>query len=201
MKNLVVFAGPNGSGKSTVTKGFLDPSYYSAYVNADIIQSQLGLTELEAAQKAEAAREILLAQGQNFAFETVLSTATNFDLLIRAKAFGYHITCYYVLTIDPKINIERVTTRFQAGGHNVSATKVYHRYIRALTLMPILFSICDEVQVFDNSVDSRNNLAQPIVICSNHNIVTYPSNIWSSDMLHSLLVGKYPTDYIFTANR
>ena len=196
MKELIVFAGPNGSGKSTITSQFLDPVFHNAYVNADEIQSSLDLTEYEAAMKAQEAREQLLAQRCNFAFESVMSTPVNIDLLIRAKWQGYNITCYYVLTSDPQINISRVAARVSMGGHDVPPNTIYLRYIRALTLLPILFSICNTVYVFDNSHDVVEQKAHPIVYCENRTVNTYPTDIWSSEMIQSLIAGKYPTDYI-----
>lgn len=85
---LTVFAGPNGSGKSTVTSKYPLPEYY---VNADEIERQCNCTQLEAAKIAENTREYLLAQKESFAFETVLSTDRNINLIRRAKAAGYYI--------------------------------------------------------------------------------------------------------------
>ncbi len=96
MSKLLVFAGPNGSGKSTITS---DMKFFENYVNADSIKKGLHCSDLEAAQIAEATREHYLAENLDFAFETVLSTTRNIDLMIRAKEKGYHIACIYVLTL------------------------------------------------------------------------------------------------------
>ena len=105
---IVVFAGPNGSGKSTFTE-LLRPLF--DYINADEIKKSLRCGDLEAAKLAEAQREEHLAKGQNFCFETVLSTRRNLDLLKRAKQKGYFIRCYYVLTMNPLINVYRIKSR------------------------------------------------------------------------------------------
>lgn len=100
---IIVFAGPNGSGKSTFTE-ILRPSQMD-YINADEIKKNLKCDDLEAAQLAERQRETYLSDKRDFCFETVLSTSRNLDLLKRAQEMGYFIRCYYVLTIDPMINV------------------------------------------------------------------------------------------------
>lgn len=56
---------------------------------------------------------------EDFIFETVLSTDRNLNLLKKAKKQGYFIRCIYVLTKDPEINIIRVRSRTDDGGHDV----------------------------------------------------------------------------------
>ena len=76
---VIIYAGPNGSGKSTLTK-LLRPIEIP-YVNADEIQRLYNCNNLEAAKIAEQRREAFIAQSQDFAFETVLSTDRNLKLL------------------------------------------------------------------------------------------------------------------------
>lgn len=113
---VVVFAGPNGSGKSTFTELLKPPM---DYINADEIKKNLKCTDMEAAQLAEKQREEHVEQMEEFCFETVLSTERNLKLLERAKEKGYFIRCYYVLTADPMINVLRVRSRVESGGHDV----------------------------------------------------------------------------------
>ena len=80
--SILVIAGPNGSGKSTVTKGL---PVIGLYVNADEIKKASKCSDLEAAQEAEMIRRALLEAGQDFTFETVLSTDRNLLLLEEAK--------------------------------------------------------------------------------------------------------------------
>ena len=127
---IIVFAGPNGSGKSTFTE-ILRPSQMD-YINADEIKKNLKCDDLEAAQLAERQRETYLSDKRDFCFETVLSTSRNLDLLKRAQEMGYFIRCYYVLTIDPMINVYRVKARVASGGHDVPEEKIYARYDRAI---------------------------------------------------------------------
>lgn len=148
---IIVFAGPNGSGKSTLTE-ILRPQGV-LYINADDIQRVLGCDNLEAAKLAEARRESCLTAGQNFCFETVLSTDRNLKLLHRAKEAGFFIRCYYVLTVSPCINVARVSGRVSAGGHDVPADKIVSRYHKALNLIPELIPVCDICHIYDNSLN------------------------------------------------
>ena len=99
---IIVFAGPNGSGKSTFTDQLKPPV---DYINADEIKKNLKCDDLTAAQIAEKQREDHLKNREDFCFETVMSTPRNLYLLQRAKDAGYFIRCYYILTVDPFINV------------------------------------------------------------------------------------------------
>lgn len=147
---IMVFAGPNGSGKSTVTELFhIDIDY----INADNIKKSNLCSDMEAAIKAEQLREEHLAKGQDFCFETVLSTDRNLKLLKRAKEKGYFIKCVYIITALPEINIERVHQRTQLGGHDVPEEKIISRYHRSLDLIKEVVPICDICHIYDNSAD------------------------------------------------
>lgn len=122
---IVVFAGPNGSGKSTFTELLKPPI---DYINADEIKKNLKCSDLEAAQLAEKQREEHIQHMSEFCFETVLSTERNLNLLCKAKEKGYFIRCYYILTADPIINVWRVKSRVDSGGHDVPKEKIINRY-------------------------------------------------------------------------
>ena len=146
---ILVFAGPNGSGKSTVTKL---ASMIPPYINADEIKKTTQCSDLEAAVKAEELREMLVSRKSNFTFETVLSTERNLNLLKKAKGLGYFIKCVYVITSNPKINVQRVKVRTAAGGHDVPEDKIISRYSKALALIPELIEVCDIFHLYDNTI-------------------------------------------------
>jgi predicted ABC-type ATPase len=146
---LLVFAGPNGSGKSTATKGV---PVAGVYINADDIKKEYGITDIEAAQKAESLREALLAKREAFTFETVLSTPRNLELMKRAKALGYTVHCIYVLTCSADINVARVRARVLYGGHDVPEDKIRSRYAKAVSLVPEVVDVCDQILIYDNTV-------------------------------------------------
>lgn len=145
---IVVFAGPNGSGKSTFTELLKPPI---DYINADEIKKHLKCSDLEAAQIAEKQREEHVERMEEFCFETVLSTERNLKLLKKAKEKGYFIRCYYILTADPMINIWRVKSRVEAGGHDVPEEKIISRYDKALKLIKDVVQVCDICHIYDNS--------------------------------------------------
>ena len=177
---LLVFAGPNGSGKSTVTKAM---PITGIYVNADDIKRQSGCTDLEAAQEAEAIREMLLQKRMDFTFETVLSTERNLSLLERAKEAGYEISAVFVLTNDPAINVRRVKARSEAGGHDVPEEKIRIRYEKSLGNLSKLVRIADMTRIVDNSGD------KPFLICEvkNGSARLWENENWSKKDLLSLL--------------
>lgn len=145
---IIVFAGPNGSGKSTITKlaKVIEP-----YINADDIKSTTLCNDLEAAVLAENLREENVESGNGFTFETVLSTDRNLKFLKKAKGKGFFIRCIYVLTSDVNINVARVESRKETGGHGVPEDKIRSRYTKALHLLPELINVCDIVHVYDNT--------------------------------------------------
>jgi len=145
---IIVFAGPNGSGKSTFAGLF---ATLPSYINADEIERSMHCSVMEAAQKAEELRESALNSNENFSFETVLSTRRNLDLLKRAKQAGYFIRGYYILTSDPEINVIRVKSRQESGGHGVPRDKITERYYRALKLIPEFVEVCDICHIYDNT--------------------------------------------------
>lgn len=155
---IVVVAGPNGSGKSSYTQFIKGPGQFVnesfEYINADDIEASMDFSSLEAAKKATALREKALSEKRNFAFETVLSTRRNLDLLIKAKNEGYFIRCFYFITHDSSINVRRVACRVANGGHPVPIEKIISRYNKSLALIPELVSVCDIINIWDNSEDS-----------------------------------------------
>ena len=191
MPRLWVFAGPNGSGKSTVTSKTIHIAP-GVYINADMIGSNLGCSPRDAARIAEETREYYLARNEDFTFETVLSTNRNLDLMRRAKKQGYEITCFYILTNNPEINIARVKKRVRQGGHDVPKEKVQNRYFRCIHLLPSLIPICDHLLIFDNTGEKKSGEASVIVHAENGKIIEiFPNLIWSETNIKKLLEGTY----------
>jgi predicted ABC-type ATPase len=175
---LLVFAGPNGSGKSTVTSRL---PVLGVYVNADDLKKEYGLTDLEAAQQADALRNTLLERRQSFSFETVLSTERNLLVMQRAKDLGYEVQCIYVLTSNANINVARVRMRVSSGGHNVPEDKIRSRYHKALALLPEVIAVADKIVIYDNTEDPT-----PIFKKDGLHTESYPSKYWSAESIRNL---------------
>ena len=179
----LVFAGPNGSGKSTVTKAFLARSSLAGvYVNADDIKVRRSCSDLEAAHIATSLREKLLEEKEDFTFETVLSTQRNLDLLRKAKAAGYFIKAFYVITIDPVINVERVADRVADGGHDVPADKIVSRYYKSCKRVPELVALCDVLHIYDNTDETPQRIFKK----KRKEILFFENEIWSTSDIEQL---------------
>jgi predicted ABC-type ATPase len=176
---ILVYAGPNGSGKSTITK--LMPQT-GVYINADDLKKEYSLTDIEAAQKAEAFRNRLLQKKADFSFETVLSTERNLLLLQKAKEIGYEIQCIYVLTCNADINIARVRARVLEGGHDVPEDKIRKRYVKAINLLPKIIDVCNKIFIYDNSII-------PLLVYKKdkNGSEFFPNEIWSKEKLKKIL--------------
>lgn len=168
---LIVFAGPNGSGKSTITgpRWIIEP-----YINADDIQRELGITNLEAAELADSMRQKAIDAHQSFTFETVLSTDRKLNIMKKAKDAGYFIRGYFILTCDPELNVKRVEARVKSGQHDVPRETVIRRYHKSLANIPEFLSLCDVCHIYDNT-------EKPFRICRKHksSITVYENEFWS----------------------
>lgn len=185
---LSVYGGPNGSGKSMITEQHKPTG---PYVNADMIEANLGCTSEEAAEIADRTRELLLRQGESFTTESVLSTDRKFDLMQQARSQNYIVHCIYVLTKNPKINIERVAARVSRGGHDVPSEKIVSRYWRAMFKIPRLFKVCNRLDIFDNSPNRGEGGPACIVSWINGTLELHPNSIWSQEELLALIEGKH----------
>jgi len=177
---VLAFAGPNGSGKTTVMRGL---DVFGTYVNADDIKAEYGISDLEAAQKAELIRNALLNKRVDFSFETVLSTERNLLLLEKAKSVGYEVHCIYVLTHNASINVGRVKVRHAGGGHDVPEDKIRIRYHRALALIPRLLNVCDKMLIYDNSEE----IIATILHKESGIVSIFPNEFWTEARLHKLI--------------
>ncbi len=185
---LTVYGGPNGSGKSMITEQHKPTG---PYVNADMIEAHLGCTSKEAADIADKTREFLLEQGKSFTTESVLSTDRKFDLMQQARSQNYYVHCIYVLTKNPKINIERVAARVNRGGHDVPLEKIVARYWRAMSKIPRLFKVCNRFEIFDNSPNRGEGEPTCIAAWENGTLELFPNSIWSREELLALVEGKH----------
>ncbi len=154
---VVVFAGPNGAGRSTHADAMLAAVGIPTFVNADFIAR--GLAGKRAETVAIAAGRIMLnrlrelaAAGEDFAFESTLSSKTFAPFLRRLKTQGYHVAiCYFALQ-SSGLAVKRVKLRVALGGHDVPTDVVHRRYGRSLkNFFQLYGDLADEWIVFNNS--------------------------------------------------
>jgi predicted ABC-type ATPase len=136
---LIFAAGPNGAGKCTFYETFLRASGLPL-VNAHRIAAALGVSNLEAAQVADAARVQFLADGESFVTETVFSdpVGAKLQFLRDAIAADYSVTMYYVGISSAQLSEARISQRVSAGGHDVPPelrfrhrSRIWHRLLNS----------------------------------------------------------------------
>jgi predicted ABC-type ATPase len=149
---IVAIAGPNGAGKSTFYEAFVKPAGLR-FVNADLIAKELGIDAYEAATLATRMREVLVAQRESFAFETVFSDphGEKVDFLRDAATRGYCVVLCFIGLDSAHTSDERVAMRVLQGGHDVPPDKVQARYPRSLANLKRAMAVLPFVWVYDNS--------------------------------------------------
>lgn len=157
-KNLYIIAGCNGAGKTTASFTIL-PEILDCkeFVNADEIAK--GLSPFQPDKVSFESGRImlnrideLLSVGENFAFETTLSTRTYRDKVLEAKSKGYFVSILFFWLRDVELAKERVKTRVKEGGHSIAEDVIERRYERGIiNLFELFLPIVDAVMIFDNS--------------------------------------------------
>jgi len=156
VKRLDLVVGSDGAGKSTFIELTLAPLLpCSVYVNADEIAKRRWPDDpaghsYEAARIAAGTRAKLIELGESFIAETVFSHPSKLELLDAAHAAGYAATLHAVL-IPEQVAVLRVQHRVQAGGHDVSESKIRQRYQRLWDLVAAAAGRADEATLYDNS--------------------------------------------------
>ena len=77
-----------------------------------------------------------------------------------AEEAGYRTYVYFVATSDIAINIARIASRVQSGGHSVPREKVVARSIRTLENVGAALPFCSRAFFFDNSMLEMRFLAE-----------------------------------------
>ena len=176
-KKLYIIAGCNGAGKTTASFTIL-PEILDCkeFVNADEIAKGLSPFQPEKVS-FEAGRimlnriDRLLAENENFAFETTLSTKSYRNKIIEAKEKGYRVTLLFFWLQNVELAKERVRIRVSEGGHNIEPEVIERRYARGIeNLFKIYLPVVDGVLIFDNS-DGQHELVADKQINGSLNII------------------------------
>ena len=111
----------------------------------------IGINSYVASVLSDWLRQQLIATGQSFTFESVMSAPAKLDTLRQARAAGFRVYLYYVSTVSAQLNVARVRQRVAEGGHNVAEDKIRERYERSLDLLLPAVRLTDRAFIFDNS--------------------------------------------------
>lgn len=122
--------------------------------------SALEINSYLASAIVELVRWKLLETGCSFTFETVMSSPDKIAFLKTARGKGYRSYLYYIATEDPDINVSRVSSRVEEGGHGVPVDRIVARYHRSLDLLFDAIRESDRAFVFDNSGENRIWIAE-----------------------------------------
>lgn len=93
----------------------------------------------------------LIEDGKKISFESVMSHSSKIEVLQKAFENGYKNYLYFISTEDPEINVSRVASRVEQGGHGVKTDKIIHRYYNSLEQLSEAIPYCYRVYLFDNS--------------------------------------------------
>ena len=103
----------------------------------------------------------LISKGQDFAFETTLSTKSYKNLVEDAKRNGYAVTLIFFYLSSQDLAVKRVETRVKEGGHNIPEKVIRRRYENGLNnFFNIFRPIVDEWLIIENSGEPYKLIAQ-----------------------------------------
>lgn len=100
---------------------------------------------------ADYLRNKLLYNSNKFTFETVMSHPSKLEFMRNAKKHGFRIYLYFISLDNPNMNIGRVKTRVEQGGHDVPEDKIRERYQRTMDQLLDAIKLADKSFIFDNS--------------------------------------------------
>ena len=152
----------NGLGKSWITKAKKEKSKISLSFTNGILSVDNKPTPYDAAMAADFIRHALVKKNETFTFETVLSHESKIRFLDYSKKRGFKNYLYFICTVDPEININRVKQRVLLGGHNVSHEKIVSRYFDSLMLLKDIIPLCHRAYFFDNSSERNRDAINPV---------------------------------------
>ncbi len=124
--------------------------FTSAKLDGSILSSRKGNGYL-AASIVDFMREELVRRGDSFSFETVMSHPSKVDFFRDARGKGYKTYLYFVCTNSAELNVARVRSRVDVGGHAVPEDKIRERYTRCLELAREAILHSYRAYFFDNS--------------------------------------------------
>ena len=157
-KRLFIIGGCNGAGKTTASFNILPELLRcKEFVNADEIAR--GLSPFQPEKVALGAGKLMLRRieelmslGQDFSFETTLSTKSFTKTIEKAKEMGYYVTLIFFWLDSVELAKDRVRTRVREGGHNIPKEVIERRYTAGIkNLFNLYCNRVDFLFIYDNS--------------------------------------------------
>jgi predicted ABC-type ATPase len=120
MPNLFILAGPNGAGKSTSAPELLSGVRQVAeFVNADVIQRERSVSEIEAGRITLSRLNALAEAGKDMAFGTTLASHVLLPRIHRMQASGYRFHLYFFWLPNVDIAVQARGGSRGSGGHHI----------------------------------------------------------------------------------
>ena len=164
MKKLYIISGANGAGKTTASYTIL-PEILDCkeYVNADEIARGLSpfnpsSVNIQSGKLMLERMNVLIAEKENFAFETTLASKSFVKYIEKAQRNGYTTKLVFFWLHSHELAIKRVKYRVNEGGHDIPVDVIKRRYYRGLE---------NFFKIYKNSVNSWlfiNNSGNPYKI-------------------------------------
>ena len=156
-KKLYIIGGCNGAGKTTASFNILPEILQcKEFVNADEIAR--GISPFQPEKVAIEAGRIMLHRidellnlGEDFAFETTLSTRTFIHKIEKAQSNGYYVTLIFFWLDSIKLAKDRVSKRVKEGGHNIQTHVIERRYKSGISNL---------FKIYDNSNSESELIAE-----------------------------------------
>jgi predicted ABC-type ATPase len=170
VKDIIIIGGPNGAGKSTSAPAIIPRRLeVREFVNADEIARGLSPFNPEGAAVAAGRLlveriQMLVRDGESFAFETTCAGRAHAHWLRECKMQGWRVTLIFLWLPTPEAALDRVARRVRDGGHDIPKDVVIRRWkAGAANMRNIYLPLSDLAMIYDNSDGNRVLIAERTV--------------------------------------
>lgn len=186
MPTYTIFAGVNGAGKTSIYKSiYYNENKEENRINTDEMVARIGSwkdTNLQMKCAREAVKLIkhYILDGISFNQETTLSGKSIIRNIKFAKENGFYIVMNYIGVENPNVAKERVNIRVSKGGHGIPDKDIERRYYDSLNNLNNVITICDEVNIFDNT-----DVLKEVIYFKNGKLIWQDKKIpnWANNIL------------------
>ncbi|WP_315923020.1 zeta toxin family protein [Mesorhizobium sp. SP-1A] len=193
----VILAGPNGSGKSTIAKEIETPG---EFINADHIEAALkregnpNAGSIAAGKIAIKAINNKIETRKSFTYETTLSSHQSMNVIRSAKDHGYTVDLLFVCVNSTLLNVKRVQSRVEQGGHDIPIEAITRRYDKSFSNLSPALQLVDTALIYDNSGES------PQLIAHVEDRMVIATNFEDGNELHERIFGILRDNFEITSD-